>query len=192
MMGTLLYWMVNRTVYLFLKTLFRLQVHGQENIPAEGPIIAAANHVSFLDPPALSCAMNRQVFFMAKQELFKYRPLAWFFQSIGTFPVRRGTGDRRALKQAITILEEGNILGMFPEGTRRSGNVQLGIVYMALKTSAPILPVALRNTDRRTSGGPIRVIIGQPITFETGGRKPSQEVRKEMAEKVMDAIQELG
>lgn len=191
-MGEWLYWTVNRISYLFLRGLFRFQVEGTENIPAQGPVIAAANHVSFLDPPALSCSIHRQVFFMAKEELFKYPPCGWFFRTIGTFPVRRGFSDRRALKQALSILEEGNILGMFPEGTRRSGEIQMGIIYMALKTQAPILPVALFNTDRKNSQGPIRAVIGQPIRFEIGDRKPFKEERKEMAAKVMDAIRELG
>lgn len=191
-MGKFLYYLIKGTAYLLLKLFFRLQVEGKENIPPEGPVIAAANHVSILDPPALSGCIDRQIYYMAKEELFKNPLLGWVLRTIGTFPVKRGIGDREAIKKALSVLKEGNVLGMFPEGTRKSGEVQMGIVMMAYRTGAPILPIALFNTDRKKNSGPIRVIIGKPFYLDIGDKKPSQEERRELAERVMEAIKELS
>lgn len=191
-MANTLYWFTKGTVHLFLKIVFRIHIEGKENIPLNGSFIAAANHVSALDPPVLASSINRQVFFMAKEELFKNPFIGWYFKTIGTFPVRRGMSDRGAIKKALQILNDGNVLGIFPEGTRKSGEIQMGVVMMALKTNSPILPVALHNTDRRVSRGPIRVFIGKPFTLVAGDQKPSKEERKEMAERVMKSIRDLG
>lgn len=190
-MATILYCITRGLVYLFLKVLFRLQIEGKENIPQKGSFIATANHISALDPPVLSASIHRQVFFMAKEELFKNPFIGWYFKTIGTFPVRRGMGDRRAIKRALQILNNGDVLGIFPEGTRKSGEIQMGVVMMATRTGSPILPVALHNTDRKVSRGPIRVVIGKPFTLDTGTEKPSREERRAMAERVMASIREL-
>lgn len=187
-----MYWLVNRMSFFVLKVFFRFQVTGRENIPKEGPVIAVANHVSVLDPPALSVSINRQVYFMAKEELFKNPVLGWVFKKIGTFPVKRGVGDRGAIKRSMSILAHGNVLGMFPEGTRRGGDVQQGVVFMAIKTGAPILPVALFNTDRKKSKGPIKAIIGKPFTLPVGNMKPTKEERRDLAMRIMESIRELS
>lgn len=187
----ILYGMTRGLAYLLLKSIFRLQVEGRENIPTQGPLIVAANHVSILDPPVVSSALNRQVCFMAKSELFKNPVIGWYFRTMGTFPVRRGVGDRTAIKKALSILREGKVLGMFPEGTRRSGDVQMGVVMLALKTNTPILPVALFNTDRKASRGPVRVVIGKPFTLNTGETRPSRKEKQEMAQRVMESIGRL-
>src|SRR5690554_3147853 len=94
------------------------QISGRTNIPAEGPLIIMANHVSYLDPPLVGCILNRRVNFMAKEELFRNPIAGWALKKVGAFSVKRGRADRKAIKKAFSVLEEEGVLGIFPEGTR--------------------------------------------------------------------------
>ena len=126
------------------KIWLRWEVFGRENIPAEGPVVIAANHLSLLDPPVLGAAATRKVHFMAKSELFKP---AWFgalIRKLGAFPVRRGAMDRDAIKTGLTILKENKVLAVFPEGTRSKtgelGRAGGGAFMMAVERKATIVP----------------------------------------------------
>ncbi|MHB1459212.1 MAG: lysophospholipid acyltransferase family protein [Armatimonadota bacterium] len=147
------------------------------NIPKTGGVILAPNHISYADPPAVGTAMNRKVHFMAKEELFKPLIMGAIIKAVGSFPVKRGTADRKAIKQAMDLLKAGEVICLFPEGTRSlDGNLQepeLGIGLIALKSGAPIVPVAVIGTDTvLPSDGSrpkrCRVIVeyGEPLTFE--------------------------
>ena len=96
----------------------RWKVLGRENVPTTGGALLCANHVSYIDPPALGGGCPRPVRFMAKSELFKLPVLGFLIRRVGAFPVKRGTADRTALRKAVELLESGEIVGMFPEGTR--------------------------------------------------------------------------
>lgn len=180
-MGKFLYKLGYYIFSFFFKFIMRWQVTGQENIPAEGPLIVMANHVSHLDPPAVGCALTRQVHFMAKKELFINPVVSWVFHKIGTFPVKRGKPDRSALKKALSILKEKCVLGIFPEGgTNRSGKLldaRPGAVMIAHRSGAPVLPVGINYENG------MRVSIGEPITL------PADIDRKKAGEIIMDAIQ---
>ncbi|CEP67702.1 1-acyl-sn-glycerol-3-phosphate acyltransferase [Moorella glycerini] len=167
--------------YLFLRFFCRWEVQGRENFPLEGPVIVIANHISYLDPVAVGVAAPRTVRFMAKEELFHIPIVNWIITGLHAFPVRRGRSDRAALKAALEVLHDGQVLGMFPEGTRsKDGRLlpfQHGAALLALKTGAPLLPVAVKNTNRVFRGGRIKVIIGQPLKFETAGPSTPQQVQ---------------
>lgn len=163
----------------------RWEVFGRENIPADGPVVIACNHLSLLDPPVLGAAATRQVHFMAKSELF--RP-SWFgaiIRKLGAFPVRRGAMDRDAIKTGLTILKEKKVLAVFPEGTRSKtgelGRAGGGAFMMAVKMKAKIVPAYIYGTDlKRHPGWPkVRVIFGKPMEYDPAmgtGRESLDEI----------------
>jgi len=146
-----LYSAVRLLAVLFMRSWFRLRASGAEHLPATGPAIVAANHKSFLDAFFIGLCTRRHVRFMAKTELFK-GPLGWLFLRLGAFPVRRGEADADALATALTILEQGELLVVFPEGTRVDepdalGSPHHGAGRLALESGAPIVPTAIRGTS---------------------------------------------
>ena len=153
---------------LYFKTLFRFRVEGLENIPAEGGAIICGNHFTLVDPAVVGVAMPRRVAFMGKQEAFKNPIIGWVLRGLGSFPVKRGTPDRAALKHSLELMEKGYCFGIFPEGTRsrtgKLGRPEPGAAYLALKSSVPVIPVGI--TSRYKLFGPILVRFGRPIDLE--------------------------
>jgi 1-acyl-sn-glycerol-3-phosphate acyltransferase len=146
-----LYAIVRAPASLVLRAWFRVRITGAEHVPGQGPAIVAANHKSFLDAFFLGLATRRHVRYMAKAELFR-GPLRWLFTRLGAFPVQRGEHDREALITARTVLEQGGLLIMFPEGTRIDepdalGSPHHGAGRLAVDTGAPIVPAAILGTS---------------------------------------------
>lgn len=141
------------TVGKLLLLLFRTSVHGSEHIP-DGGAILAGNHVSYMDPVLMWCASPRPVHFMAKRELWDSAVIAWALPRLWGFPVTRGEPDRQAITTATDLLRAGELVGVFPEGTRRDeagappGEAQGGTAFIAIRAGAPVVPVAFVGTDR--------------------------------------------
>lgn len=175
--------------------IFRLHVEGRENVPQTGAIIVAPNHKSDWDPPLIGVAFNtRIIHYMAKEELFKNPFLGWLIRQFGTFPVKRGTVDRAAIRQAIRELKAGNPLGIFPEGTRIQrdglGRFHSGMASLALMTGTPVVPVAVigsRWLPHRK--GPLAVLIGKPVAVKK--QRPTDEKVAELNEVIKGKIQGL-
>lgn len=165
--------MLYRTLRFFFRVifiLFGMKVEGVENIPEEQSLIIASNHLSFWDPILLAIAVNRiPVHFMGKEELFKNPIFAWFFRSLYAFPVKRGTSDKGAIRYAMKLLDNGEVLGIFPEGTRVKENEiakpQTGVAMIAIKSKAQIVPVVCINTHRLLPWG-FKIRIGKPLNME--------------------------
>jgi 1-acyl-sn-glycerol-3-phosphate acyltransferase len=156
-----LYWVIIRPLFqLFFHIYFRMSRIGREHIPDEGPVIIAANHRSFLDPFVIATMARRPMYYVAKQELFKNRWQAWVLNALGAFPVRRGQGDTDMISTAKAILGRGDIVLMFPEGTRTRpgslGKPKRGVGRLALETGAPVVPVAVIGTEAVRRGWRIR------------------------------------
>ncbi len=182
---------------LFLRLTLRFRVFGQENIPKRGAFIFAGNHVSNLDPVIMGSVCTRKASFFAKEELFQNKILGWWLKGCWAFPVRRGKGDRAALKQALHLLRSGRPLIFFPQGTRvRPGeedHVFPGAGFLVSKTKVPVVPVYISGSDQALLPGtkkirrfPVNVYIGEPIFFEEG---PAYEYTSQA---IMDAIYELA
>jgi glycerol-3-phosphate dehydrogenase (NAD(P)+) len=182
---------VNRCVYWFFRGLFqpffavwlRMGRIGREHLPKTGPAILACNHRSFLDPFVIAMLTRRPVYSMAKEELFKGRIRSWLLVRVGAFPIRRGAGDLEAMETARAILERGDIVIMFPEGTRVRrgplGQPHGGAGRLALETGAPLIPVAINGTQNVRRGWRIRprritVRAGAPMAFGRADRVSSQ------------------
>jgi 1-acyl-sn-glycerol-3-phosphate acyltransferase len=168
------YWVTRAILQPFCLVYFRMSRIGREHLPATGPVIIAANHRSFLDPFVIGMVARRPIYYVAKQELFRHRLVAWFLASLGAFPVRRGTGDADTIDTAKAILARGDVVVMFPEGTRvrpgALGKPRRGVGRLALETGAPVVPVAVIGTEDVRRGWlirprKVRIRVGQPLTF---------------------------
>ncbi|GGE11179.1 1-acyl-sn-glycerol-3-phosphate acyltransferase [Marinithermofilum abyssi] len=164
--------MLYRTFRLFFRIIFtfffRWEIKGAQHVPKQGPVLLCANHISNWDPPLVGSSLRRKVHFMAKEELFHIPLLSFLIRNFGAFPVKRGSGDKRALRTALDLLAEQKVLGVFPEGTRSKtgelGKAHTGATYMALKSKAPIVPVAIIGPYRLFRK--IQIVFGPPISME--------------------------
>ena len=156
----LLYAIVRVTFQAFFHLYFRLQRIGREHVPARGPVIIAANHRSFLDPFVIACMARRPMYYVAKKELFVKAWQGWLLNALGAFPVDRGASDEESIKTAKAILARGDIVLIFPEGTRirpgALGKPKRGVGRLALETGAPVVPVAVIGTEAIRRGWRIR------------------------------------
>src|SRR5919198_3092017 len=146
----LVYWIARGLFQPFFHLYFRMSRIGREHVPQSGPVIFAANHRSFLDPFVIATIARRPMYYVAKEELFRNRLTSWFLNALGAFPVRRGQGDADTIDTARAILERGDCVLIFPEGTRTRpgalGRPRRGVGRLALETGAPVVPVALIGT----------------------------------------------
>ena len=160
--------------------LFAVQVSGAERVPATGPLVVAANHRSYLDPPLLGAWFPRTVHFMAKRELFSMPVLSWAIRNVHAFPVERDSADLGSIRRALRILKDGGVVGIFPEGTRNiAGDAKArgGAVLLAALAQCPIVPVALVGTQRAASrlrASKVEVRIGEPVMLQGSQRKPTK------------------
>ena len=187
----------------YIRLYCRLKVRGSEHVPATGPVIIAANHRSMWDVPIHVIACPRPVTFMAKRELFKGPVLSWAWRVLGGFPVRREISDMRAIEAGLEVLDRGEVLGLYPEGTRSLSGQMLpflkGTAWIALRTGAPIVPCGLKGTGRRPPEG--KPVFGKRVEVNFGPalaiqREDEPKLRKERAEaltaQLLDAITALS
>lgn len=177
---------------IVLALLRRWEIRGLSNLPAKGGLVLVSNHTSYWDPVIVGCAINRRINYMAKSELFDIPLLSAFIRAVGTFPVRRDQLDRTAIRTAMKLLEEGQIVGVFPEGTRsRTGELlkpHLGAAMLALKADVPLLPVAIKGS--RGVFSKVRINIGKPMFYKTDTKTSRTDMEK-ASNSVMDQIAEL-
>jgi len=192
-----------------VRVLFRARVRGASNVPREGAVILASNHLSFIDSVVITLLAPRTVSFLAKDSYFTGRGFkGWlsksFFRSIGAIPVTRGVGQaaQAALDSGLELLENDKAFAIYPEGTRsldgRLYRGRTGVAWLALKSGAPVVPVGLSGTNRVQPPGSkgirlakISVTFGKSLDLSRHGKADSGRARRHATDEVMDAIQAL-
>jgi 1-acyl-sn-glycerol-3-phosphate acyltransferase len=178
---------------LFMRSLWRLEVTGLENVPITGPLVVACNHVSYVDPVALGCALPRPFWYMAKSELFAIPVLGPAIALVNAFPVDRSKGGLAAIRKSVSILKEGKAIGIFPEGTRNlkgEAEEKGGAALLASLSGALVLPAAVVGSARASKLGKIRVAFGQPIRVERNRKAAGDDLEK-WTQEIMSRIRGL-
>lgn len=180
--------------------LFRLRARGRENLPQEGGFVLACNHVSNFDPWPLGMPLwpRRFLRFMAKSELYWF-PVSLILNGAGAFPIRRGQADAEAIENAVRLAREGNIVAMFPEGTRRRKGLmktrearpRTGAARIALEAGVPLIPAAITGTDKLIRLGPLRVAYGAPVELDDLRGADVRDAAVVATERLMARIEEL-
>lgn len=197
----LLYNIVAVLSWPILRGLFRLRDRGSENVPVDGGCVLACNHLSSFDPWPLGMPLwpHRWLRFMAKAELYWW-PATLVLDTAGAFKVRRGRADVEAIETAVRLAREGNVVVMFPEGTRRvkglvkkhQARARSGAARIALMADVPLVPAAVAGTDRLLRLGPLRVAYGPPIEMDDlRARADHRHASEEATERLMAQITEL-
>ena len=188
-----------KRIFCFQFRLMGWKMQGMENMPAEGPVILAINHNSFWDPIVAASSLPRQVFFIAKAELFSIPVLGRILLKLGAFPVKRGQGDMNAIRHSLGILKEGRVLGLFPEGARSTTEtIQKGLPGMVLlmeKSKASVVPIKVYGTRRMLikGWGNLAVVVGKPLTAEMLKAPEGVGNRREwIADQITQAMSELS
>ncbi len=203
----MVYRLTKLVLWPYLRLGFRVRTQGLEHVPTRGAAILASNHLSFCDSLFVALVLRRQVAYVAKAEYFDDWRTAWFFRGCGHIPMRRGPGAewRRALESAVGVLEDGHLLGIYPEGTRsKDGRLHrghTGLAMVALRTGAPVIPVGISGTREAQPIGrriprpfhTITIRIGAPLDFSAyRDRAGERRVLRYVTDTVMAEIQRLS
>jgi 1-acyl-sn-glycerol-3-phosphate acyltransferase len=199
MRPALLYSLIAAATWPLLRGLFRLEERGIENLP-EGGFVLACNHVSSFDPWPLGMPLwpRRGLRFMAKSELYWF-PMSKVIDGAGAFPVKRGQQDTVAMETAVELAREGNVVAMFPEGTRRTKGLmktrearpRTGAARIALEADVPLVPAAVSGTDRLLRLGKLRVAYGKPVAIDDLRGLDEHDAAQEATDRLMERIYEL-
>ena len=204
------YKLIQQAITAVSKGICRTRVTGLENFPVEGPVIVASNHLAFLDSVIISALMPRRVAFFAKAEYvnspgFKGKAMKKIFEAIDIIPVNRSDRSEsvKALDQAVEVLNEDRVFGIYPEGTRSLDGYlykgKIGVAWLAHMTGAPVVPIGLIGTEKLQKQGSnmvylhrFTVRVGEPMYFEKTGAKMTGKQRRETTDQIMTAIAHLS
>ncbi len=187
---------------VFFKVMFGFRVIGRENLPKTGPVILASNHASYLDPPFVGTGAPRRVNFLAKEELFNRPWKRFILTNWKAIPVRREQLDKAVLKTVLDRLKAGEVVGLFPEGTRTPDGELLpgkaGIGMIVSMAKVPVVPVYIKGSDKTMSKAhkglrrcPITIAYGKPIEFGRLGKEAGHERYQRISDTIMDEIKKL-
>ncbi|MFC7783524.1 MULTISPECIES: 1-acyl-sn-glycerol-3-phosphate acyltransferase [unclassified Rossellomorea] len=186
-----LYSFAKGLVKSILSPLYRIEVQGLEHFPKDGGVLLCANHIDNLDPPVVGISAPRPVSFMAKEELFSVPVLGKLLPDLRAFPVKRGMSDREALRKGLQVLKQGDVLGLFPEGTRsKTGKIGKGLAgagFFALRSDAYVVPCAIIGPYKPFKK--LKVVFGPPIPME--GIREERLNAEKTTEIIMQHIEKL-
>lgn len=188
-------WIVRGSLYIFFKVVYRVDIKGLENIPKEGPLIFCGNHRSYLDPPLMVCTAKRDMKFLAKEELYNNKFLAflgWVFEAI---PVKRDEKDVAAIKASLKDLKQGKCIALFPEGTRngleKGEKVKDGVAFFAVRSGAKVVPCGIKGGTKEQRK--MTITYGKPLDYtKYKSQVKDKEVLEKVTTEIMDNIIELA
>ncbi|UOQ42693.1 1-acyl-sn-glycerol-3-phosphate acyltransferase [Halobacillus salinarum] len=176
---------------ILLYPLFRIHVVGKKNIPKDGPVIICSNHISNLDPPVVGITSSRNIYFLAKEELFENKFLGGILKRVHAFPIKRGMRDRNALRKGLDVLKNNHALGLFPEGSRqKNGEIGQGLSgagFFALRSEATIVPCAIIGPYQKFKQ--LKVVYGEPIDMTKYRQEKASA--KIVTDRIMEEIRQL-
>lgn len=198
----MLYGALKSLAMALMRVAFRLEISGREHVPPAGPLLLVSNHVSLLDPPVVGGAAPRELYFLAKEELFGIPLFGRLIRALNARPVKRDGSDSRTLKTALRLLAEGRALLIFPEGTRgvegRLGEGKPGAGMLAVMSGAPVVPVYVSGSGRALPAGrsvprpaKVRVRFGPALHFKATDDEARKERYREASREMMRAIAQL-
>ena len=190
------------TVVGFCRVWMRLSVEGREHVPAKGAFILAPVHRSNMDTPIAAVATRRRMRYLGKDSLWKTKAGSWLLSALGGFPVTRGAIDREALSRCSLLLDAGEPLVLFPEGTRQSGPIVQplfdGAAYLALKAQVPIVPMGIGGSERVMPKGSkiiwprkVHAVIGAPIVPAVNSGRVNRQAVRDLSAELHDQLQSL-
>ncbi|GGG57474.1 lysophospholipid acyltransferase family protein [Paenibacillus radicis (ex Gao et al. 2016)] len=188
----MLYRICRFLLLVIYNVIFRLEAIGKENIPAEGPVVLASNHLSNFDPPTVGIKLKRKVHYMAKQELFDVPVFGPLIRDLGAFPVKRGGVSKEAIRSAIGLLQQGEVMGIFPEGTRNSAEgaaAKKGAAMITMRSGATVVPVAIIGNYKPFRK--MKIIYGKPVDLTAFINDSSPDMLERVTEAIMVRIRQM-
>ena len=187
-------WIVRGAIYIWIKIYYRAQINGLENIPKSGAVIFCGNHRSYLDPPLIVVTAKRDMKFLAKEELYKNKFLAflgWVFEAI---PVKRDEKDVSAIKNSLKVLKNGECIALFPEGTRngleKGEKPKDGVAFFAIRSGAKVVPCGIKGGTKENKK--VTITYGKALDYSEYKGSKDKEILDKVTKEIMDDIIELS
>ena len=185
---------VRGALYIWFKLVYHLEINGLENVPKSGPIIFCGNHRSYIDPPLIVATAKRDMKFLAKEELYKNKFLAFLGWAFEAIPVKRDEKDIGAIKTSLKDLKEGKCIALFPEGTRngleKGEKVKDGVAFFALRSGAKVVPCGIKGGTKELKK--LTISYGKPLDYSNYKGSKDKDVLDKITKEIMDNIIELA
>ena len=185
---------VRGALYIWFKLVYRLEINGLENVPKEGPIIFCGNHRSYIDPPLIVATAKRDMKFLAKEELYKNKFLAFLGWAFEAIPVKRDEKDVSAIKKSLKDLKEGKCIALFPEGTRngleKGEKVKDGVAFFAIRSGAKVVPCGIKGGTKELKK--LTISYGKALDYSKYKGSKDKDVLDNITKEIMDNIIELA
>ena len=186
-------WIVRGALFIWFKIFYGARIEGLENVPKEGPVIFCGNHRSYLDPPLMVVTAKRDMKFLAKEELYKNKFLAFLGWAFEAIPVKRDEKDVAAIKESLKVLKRGDCIALFPEGTRnglkKGEKVKDGVAFFAVRSGAKVVPCGIKGGTKENRR--ITITYGKPLDYSKFKGEKDKEKLDEITNEIMNNIIQL-
>lgn len=187
-------WIVRGAIYIWIRIYYRAEIKGLENIPKDGALIFCGNHRNYLDPPLIVVTAKRDMKFLAKEELYKNKFLAFLGWAFEAIPVKRDEKDVTAIKQSLKVLKNGECIALFPEGTRngleKGQKPKDGVAFFAVRSGAKVIPCGIKGGTKENKK--VTITYGKPLDYSEYKGSKDKEILDKVTEEIMNKIIELA